>query len=190
MIKTLKYLGDPILRVQCKHVEKIDEQVLRIAHELVANVLAPTGSGLAAHPIGSNLRIFVVNLSDETDEDGNPYDQDPKVFINPVITSISKEKVKLSEGCLSIPNFYEELERPVEIDIEALDITGKPFIEKGLKRWRSRCVQHEMDHLEGVLFIDRFPENLKKKHRAPLEMMELRFKQAAMVKGDPFKKKG
>lgn len=189
MIKTLKYLGDSVLRAKCKAVEIIDAEVLRIAGELVDTVIAHNGSGLAAPQIGYAVRMFVVCLSDKVDEDDNPYDEEPKVFINPVITRSSKEKIKLSEGCLSIPNFYEKLERPLEIDVEALDITGKPFSEKGLKRWRARCVQHEMDHLDGVLFIDRFPENLKKKHSNALEMMEMRFKQASMVKGDPFKRK-
>ncbi|MBS0585579.1 MAG: peptide deformylase [Verrucomicrobia bacterium] len=190
MIKNLSYFGDPILRTKCKPVEKITDEILKIAQELVDTVTAHNGSGLAAPQIGYDLRMFVVVLSDQVDKSGNPYDEEPKVFINPVITRASKEKNLKSEGCLSIPNFYEEVERPREIDVEALDINGNLFSEKKLHRWRARCIQHEMDHLDGILFIDRFSEPLKHRHNQALQLLEMRFKQARTIQGDPFKQKG
>ncbi len=169
------YLGEKILREKCRPVKEITDEILKIADELVQTMQAHNGLGLAAPQIGYNLRMFAIQISDEVDEENYPKDKDPEVFINPIITSYSKDKVLMTEGCLSIPGLHEEVLRPRSIDFEATDLKGNKVIEKDLKNWRGRCIQHEYDHLEGVLFIDRLPEKLKLKHHLELMKIEQKF---------------
>lgn len=176
MIRKMCYIGNSVLRNKCNPVKEITPEIIRIAEELIQTMQAHNGLGLAAPQIGYNLRMFAIQISDEIDEQNYPKDAPPQVLINPKITFFSKEKVVLPEGCLSIPGLHEEVVRPQIIDIEATDIYGNQIIEKGLKFWRSRCMQHECDHLDGVLFIDRLPSDLKKKHAAELQEIEARFK--------------
>lgn len=178
----LRYLGDPVLRKKCRPVAAITPEIKRIAKELIETVIAHNGSGLAAPQIGYDLRMFVIQLGEEVDKKGNPYDCEPTVFINPEITRYSKENIKLGEGCLSIPGFYEDILRPKVIDFAAIDIEGNPVVEKNVKNWRARCMQHEVDHLDGILFIDRFPENLKKKHENALKYIEMQYQNGALHK--------
>jgi peptide deformylase len=179
MIKKMCYIGEKILREKCRPVKEINDEVLRIAEELVQTMQAHNGLGLAAPQIGYNLRMFAIQISDEVDEENYPKDKPPEVFINPVITRFSKEKVLMTEGCLSIPGLHEEVLRPHIIDFEALDLFGNRVVELGLKNWRGRCIQHEYDHLEGVLFIDRFPQKLKLKHHLELKNIEEKFKKSS-----------
>ena len=176
MIRKMCYIGDKILREKCKPVAEITPEIINIAEELIQTMQAHNGLGLAAPQIGYNLRMFAIQISDEIDEENYPMDAPPQVLINPIITRFSKEKIILSEGCLSIPGLHEQVVRPQIIDMEALDINGNPVIEKGLKFWRGRCIQHECDHLDGILFIDRLPAELKKKRDAELKAIEAKFK--------------
>ena len=176
MIRKMCYIGDKILREKCKPINEITPEILRIAQELVQTMQAHNGLGLAAPQIGYNLRMFAIQISDEVDEDNYPKDAPPQILINPIITKFSKKKMILSEGCLSIPGLHEDVVRPQSIDVEALDISGNKFIEKDLKHWRSRCIQHECDHLDGILFIDRLPAALKKIHDEELKAIEAKFK--------------
>ncbi len=170
------YIGDKILRKKCKPVKEITPEILRIAEELIQTMIAHNGSGLAAPQIGYDLRMFAIQLSDELDSENYPKDAEPQVFINPIITRFSKEKLILPEGCLSIPGLHEKVLRPQSIDVEALDIHGKPIIELNLHHWRGRCIQHECDHLDGILFIDKLPKELKEKHALELEEITARYK--------------
>lgn len=170
------YIGDKMLREKCKPIKEITPEIRRIAEELIQTMQAHNGLGLAAPQIGYALRMFAIQISDEIDEENYPMDAPPQVFINPIITRFSKEKVILSEGCLSIPGLHEDVIRPQCIDFEALDIDGNLFVQKELKYWRSRCIQHECDHLDGILFIDRLPSVLKKKHDLELKAIEAKFK--------------
>lgn len=176
MIRKMCYIGDKILREKCKSIKEITPEIIRIAKELIETMQAHNGLGLAAPQIGYNLRMFAIQISDEIDEENYPLDSPPQVIINPIITRFSKEKIILSEGCLSIPGLHEDVVRPQSIDIEAIDIQGNIIIEKDLKFWRGRCFQHECDHLDGILFIDRLPAALKKKHNAELKEIEAKFK--------------
>ena len=185
MIKTLRYLGDPILRKKNKEVEVFDDEIKQIAQDLIDNMKAHNGIGLAAPQIGLEYRMFASCISGRLDEDGNPYDEEPTVYVNPKITRFSKETVVLGEGCVSIPKFYEDVERPSVIDIEYQDINGKKIVEKGLKYWKSRCFQHEYDHLDGILFIDRLTTELKKQHENTLKILEMQYRKNAAC--DPFK---
>lgn len=176
MIKKIRYLGESILRKKCRAVETIDASILRIVDELCDTVKAHNGCGLAAPQIGYDLDIFVVTITDRLDKDGEPYYEEPKVYINPKITRFSKDSILLGEGCLSIPGFYEDVKRPREIDVEALDIEGNIFTEKGLNKWRSRCIQHEYDHLNGTLFIDRLTQEQQEKYKNQLTALEMQFR--------------
>jgi len=177
MTVPMRYLGDPVLRRKCKEVMEITDEIRDIAEKLLVTMQAHNGLGLAAPQIGYTWRMFAICVSDEIDEKGNPLDVEPKVFINPKITKFYGKEITLSEGCLSMPGFYEDVVRPEIIDVEAIDIEGKPIIEKGLCRWRSRCIQHELDHLDGILFIDHLAPNLKEKHADHLKLLEMQFRQ-------------
>lgn len=178
-MRKMCYIGNKILREKCKAIKEVTPEIVHIAKELIETMQAHNGLGLAAPQIGYNLRMFAIQVSDEMDEENYPKDTTPMVLINPVITRFSKEKIVMPEGCLSIPGLHEEVVRPQSIDIEAIDIYGNQIIEKDLKFWRGRCMQHEYDHLEGILFIDRLPSELKRKHDAELKEIELRFRTAS-----------
>jgi peptide deformylase len=113
---------------------------------------AAPGIGLAAIQVGVPKRILVIDLQEPEVEDGPPI-KDPRVFINPEIITHSDEEVPYLEGCLSVPDQYAEVERPDHIRARWLDENGKPH-EEQLDGLLAVCLQHEMDHLEGILFID------------------------------------
>ncbi|MFN4189459.1 MAG: peptide deformylase [Pseudothermotoga sp.] len=140
-MKTIRLLGDPVLRKKAKEVENIDENIKVLIKELFETMYATDGIGLAAPQIGVSLRIFVM-------DDGTP-----RALINPVIVFKSAETNIAEEGCLSVPEVFENVERSNEIVIRYTDINGKNIEEK-LSGYSARVAQHEYDHLDGVLFID------------------------------------
>lgn len=136
---------NPILRQKSAEVEKFDQDLKKLVTDLTDLLklqIDPIGLGLSAPQIGVLKRIFVVRAPVRI-----------KPFVNPKITRYSKKRTRYIEGCLSIPLFFGHILRPADIDIEAYDPTGKKFIAtyKGLV---SRAIQHELDHLNGILFID------------------------------------
>ena len=138
---------DPILRKKCKALEKVDDEVRTLMDEMLETMYDAPGIGLAANQVGILKRLIVMDCSTEEEE--------PKLWkmINPEIVSISKEKEELEEGCLSIPDHKSAVVRPKEVVVEFINISGeKETLEaKGLL---AACVQHEIDHLDGILFID------------------------------------
>jgi len=144
MTSPIHYLGDSILRGKCKLVKEITDEIKEIAQKLLSTMKAHNGLGLAAPQIGFPWRLFAISISDQVNEDENPLSEEPKIFINPIITTSSKKTIILNEGCLSIPGFYEEIERPAVISVKAIDLDGNAFEEKDLFRWRGRCIQHEI----------------------------------------------
>lgn len=144
-VREIRLLGDPVLRETCAPVEAMTPEVRALADDLRDTMIAAEGVGLAAPQIGVPLRVFVYDVADPEPASG--------VLINPRITSATGT-VKESEGCLSIPGLSELVERSARITIEGLDRDGTEVrIEaEGLL---ARCLQHENDHLDGVLFIDR-----------------------------------
>lgn len=144
-VRPLRYLGDPILREACEPIEEIDDDVRALIDDLVETMYAEEGIGLAAPQVGVSLQVFVYDVQEP--------DIEPGVLINPRIVE-AEGSVRESEGCLSIPNLTEIVERAARVVVEALDREGEPVrIEAdGLL---SRCLQHEKDHLDGLLFIDR-----------------------------------
>lgn len=145
--KIVKY-GTPSLREPSKEVFKISKKIQNLVDDLYDTLYASNGVGLAAPQIGENLRVFVVDVGTDAKT------MQPVTFINPKI--IKKEgAVNSYEGCLSFPDAYTNVRRYKYVKVKALNIKGKPFIlEAGDGSLLARCIQHEFDHLNGVLFID------------------------------------
>ena len=147
ILKIVQY-GNESLRQKSKEISKISKKIKILAENMIDTMYANNGVGLAAPQVGENIRMFVIDVS----LDNEPYN--PIVFINPKI--IKKEGASHEkDGCLSFPNAFVDVRRYSYVKIKALDIHGKPFvIEAKDGSLLSRCIQHEFDHLEGILFID------------------------------------
>lgn len=140
-------MGNGLLRQKAEVIKPIGEEYKKIAAELIDALREGGGVGLAGPQVGLMKRIFVVHV------DGD----EPRIFINPSIIRTSQDLVKYEEGCLSIPGFYAEVMRPAEIRVQAWNQNGRPFsLDAG--GILARVIQHEYDHLEGTLFIDRLSE--------------------------------
>ncbi len=146
-IKPLIILPDPVLRQVSKPVERVDDSLRRLADDMLETMYDAPGIGLAAIQIGLPLRLLVIDLAKEDDEPA------PHVFVNPEILGSSDERSVYEEGCLSIPEYYAEVERPASVRVKYVDRDGteQEMMAEGLM---ATCLQHEIDHLNGVLFID------------------------------------
>jgi peptide deformylase len=138
---------DPRLKAVAKDVKKVDGEVRRLVDDMLETMYGAEGIGLAAVQIGVAQRVIVMDLEQK---DGK---NNPRVFINPKILWASEEWASFEEGCLSVPDIWEEVERPARIRAEYLDRDGKRQ-ELEADGLLADCLQHEMDHLDGVLFID------------------------------------
>jgi peptide deformylase len=143
------HFPDPRLRRRSEPVEKITDELRQLAADMLETMYDEPGIGLAAPQIGHAIRLIVV----DTDWTGENADRKPCVFVNPEIVERTGS-VLWEEGCLSVPDFNAEVERAARVVLRALDLDGKEVIEtaSGL---RAVCFQHEIDHLDGVLFLDR-----------------------------------
>ncbi|WP_354188673.1 peptide deformylase [Bartonella silvatica] len=146
-IKPLVTLPDPILREVSKPVEQIDLAIKELADNMLETMYDARGVGLAAIQIGIPLRMLVMDVS-QNDEQKNPL-----VIINPEILWLSEERNIYKEGCLSIPEYYAEVERPKRLHVRYMDREGKQT-EIEADQLLATCLQHEIDHLDGRLFID------------------------------------
>jgi peptide deformylase len=146
-IKPLIILPDPVLRQVSKPVSQVDAPLLKLADDMLETMYDAPGIGLAAIQIGEPLRMLVIDLAKE----GEP--PAPQLFINPEIVEIGEERSVYEEGCLSIPDYYAEVERPATVRVKYLDRDGK-LQEIDAEGLLATCLQHEIDHLNGVLFID------------------------------------
>ena len=146
-IKPLIILPDPILRQVSRPVERIDDQLRKFAGDMLDTMYDAPGIGLAAIQVGEPLRMLVIDLAKEG-EDPAPHD-----FINPEVIESSDDRSVYEEGCLSIPDYYAEVERPAAVRVKYLDREGKAQ-EIAADGLMATCLQHEIDHLNGVLFID------------------------------------
>lgn len=144
----IEILGARVLREQAAPVEAVDDELRRLARDMFDTMYHAEGIGLAGPQVGVSRRILVIDVTND-DESRHVH-----ALINPVIVEASREQDKASEGCLSIPGLEEKVTRPVRVTVEALSLDGHPVrIEAdGLF---ARALQHEADHLDGVLFIDR-----------------------------------
>ena len=145
---------DPILRKKSERLEKVDDELRSLLDDMLETMYTAPGIGLAAVQVGILKRLIVIDISKEKDK------KDPLFLINPEIISKSKKTSIYEEGCLSLPGHYAEIERPAECHIKYIDYNGK---EKEIEAngLLSTCIQHEVDHLNGTLFID-YLSKLKK----------------------------
>jgi peptide deformylase len=144
-------LPDKQLRLVSRAVESVTPQVRKLADDMFETMYAAPGIGLAAIQVGQPLRLITMDLA-KRDEDGESTPR-PRVFINPEILSSSDERSTYEEGCLSIPEYYEEVERPAQVRVRFTDLDGKLHVEDADGLFAT-CIQHEIDHLNGVLFVD------------------------------------
>ena len=151
-VLTILEVPDPGLRAVAKPVAKIDDSVRTIISNMFDTMYDARGIGLAATQVGVQKRVLVIDLQEEKDEEDKPI-KAPKAYINAEILSVSDEMSTYNEGCLSIPEQYAEVARPSRCKVKWLDETGAAF-EEELDGLLSTCMQHEIDHLDGVLFID------------------------------------
>jgi peptide deformylase len=148
-IRPILIAPDPRLKADSTPVAKVDAEIRKLAEDMADSMYAAEGIGLAAVQIGVAKRVIVMDLDQK---DGK---KDWRVFINPKITWASEEMATFEEGCLSVPEIWDDVERPARIKAEYLDLDGKK-VEIEADGMLATCLQHEMDHLEGVLFIDHF----------------------------------
>lgn len=166
MIQKIVQSGDPILRKVSKRVDKIDKKVQSLIQDLKDTLAVqkdPEGVGLAAPQIGKNLRVFVVDFKNLK-----------RIVINPDVLKLNKEKIinkpgknsksEILEGCLSLPHYYGPLKRESLVKLKYLDETGKEIVEE-FKDFNAQIILHEIDHLNGFLFIDRLLEQKKKLYK-------------------------
>ena len=155
---------DPRLRTVAKPVEKVDDELRKLIDDMIETMYDASGIGLAATQVNVHQRLIVMDLSEDQSQ--------PRVFINPEITPLTDEVAPYEEGCLSVPGFYEKVQRPARVRIKALDRDGNTFEEEA-DELLATCIQHEIDHLDGKLFVDyvsrlkrdRIKKKLEKIHR-------------------------
>lgn len=149
----LHYLGDRVLRQPAKRVTKIDDELRQLVREMLQTMYSSDGIGLAAPQVGINKQLIVIDC--KPDEPDHP----PLVLINPVIKQVSTKLCVAQEGCLSIPNVFLDVKRPEVVTIAYKDEYGRPQTLKA-DDLLGRCILHEMDHLNGVVFVDRVENSL------------------------------
>ena len=176
----IRKYGDPILRAKGKRIEEVDDKVRALAENMLETMHAANGVGLAAQQVGQALQLTVLDVSQVEDRpstmklDGEPVADlqtaMPLVLLNPVVR-LGKETELGSEGCLSFPEITADIERAVTVEMEAETLEGEPLrIEaSGLL---ARALQHEVDHLHGILFIDRMSSASKASHSSRLKRLQ------------------
>lgn len=184
ILEIVKY-GHPALRQKGAPIEEITPEIRQLIKDMFETMYAAAGVGLAAQQVGKALQLTVIDVREVKDRpstleiDGRAVpaaEHMPMVLINPVIRPFG-DPATGPEGCLSFPEVYADITRPERVEVEALNADGKPihFVAGGLL---SRAVQHETDHLNGILFIDRMAGNVKAGLKADLETLQAETKQA------------
>jgi len=148
MILPISIYGQKILRKRAEPVGKITPELVKLAEDMLETMYDSAGIGLAAPQIRKSIRLIVVDITGEEEE------KKPLVLFNPVVIDPTN-KATAEEGCLSVPGIWADVERPETITVEALNKAGKPFTLKNISGLLARCIQHEIDHLNGVLFVDK-----------------------------------
>lgn len=170
-VRDIITVPDPRLKQVSKPVERVDDDLRALIDDMIETMYAADGIGLAAIQVGVDKRVIVMDLSEQRNE--------PRVFINPVITPLCEEKKPYTEGCLSVPDVFDEVERPARCKVEYLDYDGNAK-EEIAEDLFAVCIQHEMDHLEGIVFID-YLSRLKRERavKKVQKMMKMRSQVAA-----------
>jgi peptide deformylase len=151
---------DPRLRIKAKPVKAVTPDICTLIDDMLETMYAAPGIGLAATQVNVHQRLLVIDISDDHD--------DPQVFINPVITVLDPELGDYDEGCLSVPGYYETVNRPQRISVTALNREGESYTRE-LDGLLAICLQHEIDHLEGKLFVDYLSPLKRQRIRKKLE---------------------
>jgi peptide deformylase len=151
---------DPRLRTEAKPVVKVTEATRALIDDMLETMYAAPGIGLAATQINIHQRLLVMDISEDKSS--------PQVFINPEISVLDPELDEYDEGCLSVPGFYEAVSRPQLVEVSALDRDGNPFTQE-LAGLAAVCLQHEIDHLNGKLFVDYLSALKRQRIRRKLE---------------------
>lgn len=162
-ILTILEFPDPRLRTRARPVAEVDDRIRQLVDDMFETMYAAPGIGLAATQVNVHERVVVMDISEEGDQ--------PLVFINPQVEVIGDESRDYQEGCLSVPGFYENVARPAQIRVKALDRDGKPF-ELEPDGLLAVCIQHELDHLEGKLFVDYLSPVKRQRIRQKLEKLQ------------------
>jgi peptide deformylase len=139
----IRTFGDPVLKTRAAPVETFDESLLRLTQNMLTTMRDKDGVGLAANQVGRLRRVIVASVED-----------DDYVVVNPVLTKVSATTERLPEGCLSIPGIQVEVERPTSVTVSGMDASGEP-LQIEASDMLARVLQHEVDHLDGVLILDR-----------------------------------
>ena len=146
-LREILIVPDPILKQVSKPVETVDDDLRALMDDMLETMYAAPGIGLAAIQVGVAKRVIVMDLAREGE------DKQPRHFVNPEILWKSEETAPYEEGCLSVPEIYDEVERPSQVKLRYLNYQGET-IEEDAEGLYAVCIQHEMDHLDGVLFVD------------------------------------
>ena len=146
-LREILIVPDPRLKQVSKPVEAVDDELRALMDDMLETMYAAPGIGLAAIQIGEPVRVIVMDLAREGE------DPAPRYFVNPEILWASEETAPYEEGCLSVPEIFDEVERPAKVRLRYLNYQGDP-VEEEAEGLYAVCIQHEMDHLNGVLFID------------------------------------
>ncbi len=146
-IRPILTVPDPVLKQVSKRVDAVTDATRALMDDMLETMYAAPGIGLAAVQIGEPVRVIVMDLAKEGDK------PEPRYFVNPEILESNDEKQTYEEGCLSVPDFYDEVERPNRVKLRYLNYQGEQ-IEEWAEGMYAVCIQHEMDHLQGTLFID------------------------------------
>jgi peptide deformylase len=176
----IRYYPDPVLRKKASEIEGATDEVREVAARMIDLMSQARGIGLAAPQVGLSWRLFVAHVppsvaeerdADEPPEGTQDTTEHPMVFINPRLSDFSRDLVPWDEGCLSIPDITGHVRRPSLVSITATGLDGEEFTiaASGLL---ARCLQHEYDHLEGVLIIDKFTQLSKVKNRSAIRELE------------------
>jgi peptide deformylase len=150
-IRPILTVPNPILKQVSKPVEVVDDAIRALMDDMLASMYAAKGIGLAAVQIGEPLQVIVMDL--EWGKEETPEHRAPRFFVNPEIIWASEELSVYDEGCLSVPDYYDGIERPAKVRLRYLDRDNQ-LVEEDAEGLFATCIQHEMDHLKGVLFID------------------------------------
>lgn len=159
-ILKIRTMGDPILEQIAKPVEKIDDSIIELATNMIDTMIAGDGVGLAAPQVGHSIRMLVVDLGMITEG------EIPTIFINPEFLEMEDE-CEMDEGCLSVPDVYAVVKRPKRIKLKYLDLDGREQILED-DEFLSRVLQHEIDHLDGKLFVGKLEKEEKKRIKKKL----------------------
>jgi peptide deformylase len=148
-IREVRILGDPVLRIPAVEVEAFDEEVQTLAKDMLETMYRFSGIGLAAPQVGISSRVIVLDVGEADEEQAGPI-----ALVNPRVVELAKKLERAPEGCLSIPGMEEVVERPSSVRVEGFTPEGEPVVieASGLL---SRALQHEIDHLDGILITDR-----------------------------------